>query len=111
MQSYTTHRDPDVFSDPECFEPSRWFQENVTEEMNELFMPFSKGVRVCLGVNLAYMELKIITAALLRKYHVQAVSNMKADAMEIKGNFACFPKGECFLIFKPIVNSQFTDTV
>lgn len=108
MQSYTTHRDPDVFSDPECFEPSRWFKENVTEEMNELFMPFSKGARVCLGVNLAYMELKIITAVLLRKYHVQ-VSN--TDVMEIKGNFASFPKRECSLIFNPIDNTQFTDTL
>lgn len=102
MQSYTTHRDPHVFPDPECFKPSRWFPENVTPEMNELFLPFSKGARGCLGVNLAYMELKIITASLLRKYRVQVASCMKADAMEIKGNFASFPKGECFLIFKHI---------
>lgn len=99
MQSYTTHRDPDVFPDPETFQPSRWLSENVTQDMNELFMPFSKGARVCLGINLAWMELKITTAALLGRYRVQLAPDMQADAMEIKGNFAIFPKGECALIF------------
>src|SRR5215471_10593727 len=102
MQSYTTHRDRHVFPDPETFKPSRWLSGNVTQDMNELFMPFSKGARVCLGVNLAWMELKITTAALLRRYSVQMAPTMQTDAMEIKGNFAIFPKGECSLIFRHI---------
>jgi Cytochrome P450 len=109
MQSYKTHRDPDIFPDPEGFKPSQWFPENVTQEMNELFMPFSKGTRVCLGVNLASMKLKVTTAALLSRYRVQIAPDMQVDAMEIKGDFAGFPKGECSVIFHPI-SCQFGDS-
>ena len=34
--------------------------------MNELFMPFSRGTRACMGINLANMELKLVTAGLLK---------------------------------------------
>jgi len=99
MQSYTTHRDRSTFPDPESFNPSRWLPENVTGDMNELFMPFSKGTRICIGINLANMELKLITAALLARYKVRVAPSMQAGAMEMRGNFAVYPKGECFLIF------------
>src|SRR5579862_8315883 len=98
MQSYTTHRNPVVFADPDRFNPSRWLPGNVTQGMNELFMPFSKGIRACLGVNLALMELKVTTATLLSRYRVQIAQDTKANAMEMKGNFACFPKKEFPLI-------------
>lgn len=42
-QSYTLHRDPSVFDEPETFRPSRW--ENATPAMRDAFMPFGGGTR------------------------------------------------------------------
>ncbi|KAJ8121883.1 hypothetical protein ONZ43_g1778 [Nemania bipapillata] len=42
-QSYTLHRDPYAFPDPETYDPSRW--ENTTQAMKDVFMPFGGGSR------------------------------------------------------------------
>jgi cytochrome P450 len=104
MQAYTTHRNPDVFPIPESFDPNRWIpKEKVTDEMNELFMPFSKGSRACLGINIAYMELKVATAAILSKYQVEIAPDMQPDDMDQRDHFLIFPKGgKCNLVFKAL---------
>jgi len=102
MQAYTTHRNPEVFPDAESFDPTRWIsKEKVTDEMNELFMPFSKGSRACLGINIAYMELKVVTAAILSKYQVEIAPDMQPDDMDQRDHFLIFPKGgKCNLAFR-----------
>ncbi|EER24920.1 hypothetical protein D8B26_007494 [Coccidioides posadasii str. Silveira] len=65
MSAYFAHRNPHIFPRPLEFIPERWL-ENVTPEMNRNFIPFSKGSRHCLGMNLAYCELNHILAALFR---------------------------------------------
>lgn len=42
-QSYTLHRDPNAFPDPEKYDPSRW--ENPTQAMKDVSMPFGGGSR------------------------------------------------------------------
>ncbi|EXJ68150.1 uncharacterized protein A1O5_08765 [Cladophialophora psammophila CBS 110553] len=100
MQCYTTHRHPDVFPDPEEFLPERWLDEKaVTPEMRTMFMPFSAGSRACLGINLAWMELKVITATLLKAYKVQLASSTTDESMLFLDHFLALPKsGRCDLI-------------
>lgn len=101
MQCYSTQRDPTAFPEPDIFRPERWMQsESVTSEMRELFMPFSKGTRACLGKNLAMIELKLITAQLARHYEWQAASGTTKETMATKDYFLLIPVGErCDLIF------------
>ena len=101
MQCYTTHRDPTIFPNPELFDPSRWIpKEKITEAMNEAFMPFSKGTRACLGINLAYMELKVTVATLIKSFTVRVGDDMKGDDMDMRDHFLIFPKGgKCDLVF------------
>jgi cytochrome P450 len=42
-QSYSMHRDPTVFPDPESFIPERW--DAPTKAMKETFMGFGRGSR------------------------------------------------------------------
>lgn len=100
MQCYTTHRDPKVFPDPEQFVPERWMSPNeVTNDMKELFMPFSKGTRACLGKNLAIMELKLITATLVKNFKFAKASTTTEKTMAVKDHFLLMPvSGKCELI-------------
>jgi cytochrome P450 len=71
--------------------------------MNELFMPFSKGSRACLGINLAYMELKVTVATLQGRYQVGLAPDMQAHDMDMRDHFLIFPRGgKCNLVFEKI---------
>ncbi|KAI0160237.1 cytochrome P450 family protein [Xylariaceae sp. FL1272] len=65
MSAYLQHNNADVFPRPTEFLPERWL-ENVTPDMNRNFVPFAKGSRNCLGMNLVYCELSYVIAALFR---------------------------------------------
>jgi cytochrome P450 len=101
MQCYTTQRDPNVFTDPDIFDPIRYLHDQ-SDEMKEMFMPFSKGTRACIGKNLALMELKLITAALIREFSVALAPQCTEDSMAMMDHFLVLPKGgRCDLVFTP----------
>ena len=106
-QAFSTHRDPTAFPSPDTFDPERWIKTNGgTNEMKELFQPFSKGARNCIGQNLAMMELKIITASFCKLFRVSIASTMKDDDMEMVDHFQLFPKGKrCPLVVEPVEKS------
>lgn len=102
MQCYTTQRDAETFPEPDKFEPSRWLVPE-TDAMKEMSMPFSKGPRACLGKNLAIMELKLITAPLVKDFVVSLGPNCTDDSMVMMDHFLVLPKGaRCDLIFSPL---------
>ncbi|KAL8710178.1 MAG: hypothetical protein Q9220_005261 [cf. Caloplaca sp. 1 TL-2023] len=59
------HMDPDVYPDPYAFKPERWIGD-IDPRVNRNLVPFVKGSRMCLGLNLAWAEMYIILAVLFR---------------------------------------------
>ncbi|KAI5803866.1 cytochrome P450 [Geopyxis carbonaria] len=59
------HRDPEVFPNPEKFEPERWLRDESGVLDGHLFS-FSKGPRGCLGERLAWAEMYLVLGHLLR---------------------------------------------
>ncbi|KAH9509386.1 hypothetical protein Btru_045772 [Bulinus truncatus] len=60
-------KDPKHFPDPEIFDPDRFSEENVAKRDPMSFVPFGYGPRQCIGLRLAYMELKYCLVHVLRK--------------------------------------------
>ncbi|KAI9350749.1 cytochrome P450 [Obelidium mucronatum] len=67
------HHNPDVFIDPEVFDPERWTRENEAERSIYSWMPFSQGPRGCIGRQFAMQEAKIGLAKFLRKFKFTTV--------------------------------------
>ncbi|KAI0453884.1 cytochrome P450 monooxygenase-like protein [Xylaria acuta] len=57
-------RDPRYWQDPEDFRPERWVGNGFNDQ-KKASQPFSAGSRACLGINLAYLEMKIVLAKLI----------------------------------------------
>ncbi|KAH9895505.1 cytochrome P450 [Xylariomycetidae sp. FL2044] len=98
-QAYTLHRDSALFPDPETFDPSRW--QNASKAMRDGWMPFGGGSRVCIGLYLAMMELRLATAHFFRQFPNARVSSREdmSDAdMEQLIFFLMFPKGRRCLV-------------
>ena len=61
-----------LFPRPNEFIPERWIHEDLLEgfptpqESKKYFIPFSRGTRSCVGMNLAYAELYLTIAALVK---------------------------------------------
>ncbi|CCO33927.1 Benzoate 4-monooxygenase [Rhizoctonia solani AG-1 IB] len=81
VPSYTTNRSSVWGDDPEEFRPERWLDDN-SSSLNKYFVPFSLGPRACIGRNIAYMELMLIAATLVRRYDVAALPTTKLDTSE-----------------------------
>lgn len=75
--------DPTLFPQPLRFIPERWMPDAVPEdfphpnEARRYFIPFSKGTRSCVGMNLAYAELYLTLGTLLRPRDVGGTFEME----------------------------------
>ena len=61
---YLTHPRPELWSEPELFDPDRFVGRRVDPYA---FFPFGGGVRHCLGAALASYEMKIVLARVLSR--------------------------------------------
>ncbi|KAJ2932079.1 hypothetical protein H1R20_g5015, partial [Candolleomyces eurysporus] len=72
------HLNPDIFPNPKAFDPSRWFGKNASD-LESYLVPFSKGPRSCLGLNLAWAELYLILGTLFRKVDLELFGTLPSD--------------------------------
>jgi sterol 14-demethylase len=68
VSPYVAHRIPELYPDPERFDPNRRFPENVFG-----FIPFGGGRRKCVGNAFAILQVKSIMTALLSRYEFELV--------------------------------------
>jgi hypothetical protein len=70
LSQYLTHRDPDVFRQPNRFNPLRWF--TIRPDPYE-YLPFSAGPRICLGISFAQLELKLTIVRVMQRFRMNVV--------------------------------------
>ncbi len=60
------HTDPANWTDPELFDPDRWLPERMATITPGSYLPFSAGIRACMGQGFAHMEAMTFLSSLLR---------------------------------------------
>lgn len=67
------HFNPDIFKDPYDFKPERWLVDDPAElaQLDKYMVAFGKGVRACLGLELAKQEMLLVAGNLFWKYDFQ----------------------------------------
>lgn len=64
------HHTSDYWEDPESFKPER-FESFDFKEQKFKYLPFSEGPRVCIGRQLALMEMVLIIKNILKSYRIK----------------------------------------
>lgn len=76
-------RDPKIFKKPLAYKPERWLQDDLElqediekvhggkSQMANAFLAFAQGTHSCLGMNLANLELRTVTALLVKHFNIR----------------------------------------
>ncbi|XP_020809209.1 probable cytochrome P450 309a2 [Drosophila serrata] len=71
IPNYQFHHDKQYFPEPEVFRPERFDNGAYQELMRKgIFLPFSDGPRVCMGMRLALLTLKSALANIVSEFEV-----------------------------------------
>jgi cytochrome P450 len=74
LSPYITHRHADFWENPEAFDPERFLPARSAGRPRHAYFPFGGGPRLCMGVEMAMMEMLLIVVMVVQKYRIHLVS-------------------------------------
>eukprot|EP00752_Nemacystus_decipiens_P012524 g11092.t1 len=89
---YVAMRLPDVFKNPEEFDPDRFGPERQEQKQPFAYLGFGAGMHQCMGQQFAFVQVKTILSVLLREYNIEMVGELPPADFEA---MVVGPKGKC----------------
>ncbi|XP_055371265.1 cytochrome P450 4g15 [Condylostylus longicornis] len=84
VTTYRLHRDPNIYPNPDVFNPDNFLPEKQANRHYYAFIPFSAGPRSCVGRKYAMLKLKILLSTILRNYRV--FSDLKESDFKLQAD-------------------------
>ncbi|BCS28412.1 cytochrome P450 [Aspergillus puulaauensis] len=100
IPTWTMHRNPDVYPEPQIFKPERWMVDSDVErqKLRSSYYPFSMGTRGCIGKNMAYHTIYLTIARLVYQFEIESREALPLE-FHVKDHFAAGSKDGPYLKF------------
>ncbi|GFV66357.1 cytochrome P450 3A31 [Trichonephila clavipes] len=92
IPSYAMHRDPEIFPNPEKFDPDRFTSEERAKRDLYAYLPFGAGPRNCVGMRFALMEVKVCLAYVIANFKIKRSPQTKVPLDYLTGVGMLQPK-------------------
>ncbi len=83
LNIYLLHHDPDLWPDPDRFDPERFNADNEPHIPRYAYLPFGGGPRVCIGNSFAMMEARLILATVARRYRLSLAPGQVVEPLPL----------------------------
>ncbi len=77
IKFYQYHRHPDIWENPNEYNPLRFSPENLDGRDPYAYIPFSAGQRNCIGQNFALNEEKVVVASIVNRFKLSLKPGQK----------------------------------
>ncbi|XP_076760043.1 cytochrome P450 6a2-like [Xylocopa sonorina] len=94
---YALHRDPKYWSNADVFDPERFSDERKQTIEKMAFIPFGEGPRMCVGMRMAWVQMKACLAGLLRSYKLELSPKTKLPLKFSATALVATPIGGCWV--------------
>ncbi|XP_051160855.1 probable cytochrome P450 28d1 [Leptopilina boulardi] len=102
ISTYGLQMDPNHWPNPEKFDPDRFSDEQKAGRNKFTFIPFGEGPRICVGMRMATIIIKLVVATILKNYQIQVSPKTPLPLKKNEASFmTAFEKG-LWVIFKPL---------
>ncbi|CAD1474802.1 unnamed protein product, partial [Heterotrigona itama] len=94
---YAIHRDPDIYPNPDVFNPENFNEDAIQARHPMTYLPFGDGPRNCIGARFAVYQTKVGLITILRKYKVVTCEKTMIPYQIDSSAFLLAPKGGIYL--------------
>lgn len=99
---YGVHHDPDIYPNPEVFDPERFTPEEIKKRPSTSFLAFGDGPRNCIGLRFGLLQTRVGLATLLKNFDFSACSKTSIPLKFNAKNVVLTSKDKLWLNVKPI---------
>ncbi|XP_030635435.1 cytochrome P450 3A27-like isoform X1 [Chanos chanos] len=105
VPTFALHRDPEIWTNPEDFNPDRFSKENKESIDPYTYMPFGAGPRNCIGMRFALVSMKLAIVEILQRFDIHVCPETKVPLeLDVQGLLA--PKHPIKLKLSPRITSS-----
>ncbi|XP_059622332.1 probable cytochrome P450 6a17 [Phlebotomus argentipes] len=103
---YGIHMDPDIYPNPDVFDPDRFSAENVKKRHPMAHLPFGEGPRNCIGMRFALLELAVAISSIVDNFKLtmnpKTIFPFQFDTKDL----AILPKGGIWIDIEELKAGQ-----
>ncbi|KAF1947502.1 cytochrome P450 [Clathrospora elynae] len=88
--TYSLHRDPRAFLQPDEFIPERWSSQPELILRKDAFLPFGYGAYNCAGRPLALLQLRMVVAMVCNRFEISFAPGKEAECLQFQNQADCF---------------------